>query len=49
MSAITIIATTLIIGCCFKVGEAIGACLGDQIKYRYVLWRDKRSKDEQAS
>ncbi|WP_157857762.1 hypothetical protein [Histophilus somni] len=39
-----IIAVTMVIGCFFKVGEAIGACIGDQIKYRYVLWRDKRGE-----
>ncbi|WP_156551126.1 hypothetical protein [Gallibacterium salpingitidis] len=41
-----IIAVTLVIGCSFKIGEAIGVCIGDQIKCRYVLWRDKRNKDE---
>ena len=43
ISLLAIAMIALIVGCCIKIGEAIGVCIGDQIKYRYVLWRDKRN------
>ncbi|STO38157.1 Uncharacterised protein [Gallibacterium anatis] len=42
ISLLAIAMIALIVGCCIKIGEAIGVCIGDQIKYRYVLWRDKK-------
>lgn len=39
---IFLVLVVLLIGFCLQVGEAIGSCVGDYIKYRYVLWKIKK-------
>ncbi|WP_276329871.1 hypothetical protein [Otariodibacter oris] len=42
MTVLSFVFGIIAIGLLFKVGEAIGVCIGDQIKYHYVVWRDKK-------
>lgn len=39
---IVLVFVVLLIGFCLQIGEAIGACVGDYIKYRYALWKIKK-------
>lgn len=46
LTAFCLVLSIITVGCLFKIGEAIGVCIGDQIKYHYVIWRDKQRNKE---